>query len=204
METRQREGQRPAVFCLGLDWGRFPVRTRGNDEQASSVARAGRWNCRTETKKARSVVALSRVPRGERGAPVSPPAVNQVFGTRAIRQPYGHCDLVPGGCPASCPDAHRLTHGHRHVRNWASPDIGGFGQPCKSFCAASPAESKNFFGVMPAGQNASARGRRACEATQAAKAIPLPCGQGILQAMFWQRAVRSTIRMLVFAIAAKT
>ena len=27
-----------------------------------------------ETKKARSVVALSRVPRGERGAPVSPPA----------------------------------------------------------------------------------------------------------------------------------
>ena len=24
-----------------------------------------------------------------------------------------------GGCPASCPDAHRPTHGHRHVRNWA-------------------------------------------------------------------------------------
>ncbi len=26
-----------------------------------------------------------------------------------------------GGCPASCPDAHRPTHGHRHVRNWAHP-----------------------------------------------------------------------------------
>lgn len=29
-----------------------------------------------ETKKARSVVALSRVPRGERGTPVSPPAAD--------------------------------------------------------------------------------------------------------------------------------
>ena len=29
-------------------------------------------------------------------------------------------DLAPGGCPASCPDAHRPTHGHRHVRNRAA------------------------------------------------------------------------------------
>src|SRR5208282_4793018 len=28
-----------------------------------------------------------------------------------------------GGCPASCPDAHRPTHGHRHVRNWAISEI---------------------------------------------------------------------------------
>src|SRR5262249_44287276 len=28
-----------------------------------------------------------------------------------------------GGCPASCPDTYRLTHDHRHVRNWASPHI---------------------------------------------------------------------------------
>src|SRR5262249_50478004 len=28
-----------------------------------------------------------------------------------------------GGCPASCPDAHRPTHGHRHVRNWAIAHI---------------------------------------------------------------------------------
>ena len=32
-------------------------------------------------------------------------------------------DLAPGGCPASCPDAHRPTHGHRHVRNRATTHI---------------------------------------------------------------------------------
>src|SRR5580704_8699970 len=35
-------------------------------------------------------------------------------------------DLTPGGCPASCPDAHRPTHGHRHVRIWAKIEISGF------------------------------------------------------------------------------
>src|SRR4051794_34422240 len=29
-----------------------------------------------------------------------------------------------GGCPASCPDTYRLTHDHRHVRNWARAEIG--------------------------------------------------------------------------------
>src|SRR5215472_18640819 len=28
-----------------------------------------------------------------------------------------------GGCPASCPDTYRLTHDHRHVRNWARVQI---------------------------------------------------------------------------------
>src|ERR1700751_4069939 len=28
-----------------------------------------------------------------------------------------------GGCPASCPDTYRLTHDHRHVRNWAITEI---------------------------------------------------------------------------------
>src|SRR6202000_1283027 len=28
-----------------------------------------------------------------------------------------------GGCPASCPDTYRLTHDHRHVRNWARVPI---------------------------------------------------------------------------------
>src|SRR5215469_17387410 len=53
----------------------------------SRSARPARWTSlfgvdlwrADETKKARSVVALSRVPRGERGAPVSPPAAGQVF-----------------------------------------------------------------------------------------------------------------------------
>src|SRR5690349_2089507 len=89
-----------------------------------------------ETKKARSVVALSRVPRGERGAPVSPPAASQVFGAASDRRRWRPetCrlgDLTPGGCPASCPDAHRPTHGHRHVRIWAKNEISGFRSPRK-------------------------------------------------------------------------
>src|SRR5215217_8807283 len=51
----------------------------------SRSARPARWTSlfgvdlwkANETKKARSVVALSRVPRGERGAPVSPPAAGR-------------------------------------------------------------------------------------------------------------------------------
>jgi hypothetical protein len=43
MGTRRREGSRTLQCCLGLDWGVSPIRTRGNDEQASSVARAGLW-----------------------------------------------------------------------------------------------------------------------------------------------------------------
>src|ERR1044072_4369860 len=47
----------------------FPARSPGNEGQAFSVARAG-VGPPAETKKARSVVALRRVPRWERGAPV--------------------------------------------------------------------------------------------------------------------------------------
>jgi hypothetical protein len=42
--------------------GNFPARSPGNEGQAFSVARAG-VGMPVETKKARSVVALSRVPR---------------------------------------------------------------------------------------------------------------------------------------------
>ena len=38
-----------------------------------------------------------------------------------IRGPLGSSSL--GGCPASCPDTYRLTHDHRHVRNWAEAEI---------------------------------------------------------------------------------
>ncbi|WP_420968763.1 hypothetical protein [Bradyrhizobium sp. B120] len=49
--------------CAAVDWlGEFPARTPGNEGQAFSVARAG-VGLPVETKKARSVVALSRVPR---------------------------------------------------------------------------------------------------------------------------------------------
>src|SRR5437762_11993686 len=64
-----------------------------------------------ETKKARSVVALSRVPRGGRVTPVSPPAAG-----RESKESFG---FLLGVGPASCPDSHRPTHRHRHVRNWA-------------------------------------------------------------------------------------
>jgi hypothetical protein len=42
-----------------------------------------------------------------------------------------------GGCPASCPDTYRLTHDHRHVRNWARLEIGVLTQLCKIFFAMS-------------------------------------------------------------------
>ena len=60
----------------------------------------------TETKKARSVVALSRDPPLRAEFAGSPPAA-------------GFCT---DGLPASCPDPRRPTHDHRHVR---------FGQNCR-------------------------------------------------------------------------
>src|SRR5436190_583322 len=40
---------------------------------------------------------------------------------RLLRRPSVLSSL--GGCPASCPDTYRLTHDHRHVRNWARLEI---------------------------------------------------------------------------------
>src|SRR5690606_7693543 len=40
---------------------------------------------------------------------------------------------LSGGCPASCPDTYRPTHGHRHVRNWAGTEIWKTDRECKSF-----------------------------------------------------------------------
>ena len=106
--------------CLCLD-GRSPTARRA---RWTSLFSRRIWKP-AETKKARSVVALSCVPRGVRGSPVSPPAAGRCSGRlapgflpRDIRFPRAN-PLVPGGCPASCPDAHRPARGHRHVRNWA-------------------------------------------------------------------------------------
>ena len=41
--------------------------------------------------------------------------------------------LPSGGCPASCPDAHRPARDHRHVRNWATRDISDLRAQCKRF-----------------------------------------------------------------------
>src|SRR5262249_58313947 len=130
-----RECSRPA--SAALDWnGESPFRTAGNDEQASTVTRADWWKAGRD-QEARAVVALSRVPRGERGAPGSPPAAGPVVSE--LRRPRTSSlatvvsGLAPGGCPASCPDAHRPTHGHRHVRNWATPQVSAFSVGCKKF-----------------------------------------------------------------------
>ena len=62
MEARLGLGTRNRTFAA-VDWlGEFPARSPGNEGQAFSVARAG-VGMPVETKKARSVVALSRVPR---------------------------------------------------------------------------------------------------------------------------------------------
>ena len=61
MEAQRNQRLKPD--CAAVDWlGEFPARTPGNEGQAFSVARAG-VGMPVETKKARSVVALSRVPR---------------------------------------------------------------------------------------------------------------------------------------------
>src|SRR5215207_3446245 len=110
----------------------------------SRSARPARWTSlfgvdlwrANETKKARSVVALSRVPRWRTGC------AGFASGCRLW------CEeevSSPGGYPASCPDAHQPTHGHRHVRIWASPHIVGVALLCKSFYARQE-NPGDFFG----------------------------------------------------------
>ena len=164
METRRSLELRPN--CAAVGWvGNVPARSPGNEGQAFSVARAG-GGMPVETKKARSVVALSRVPRGERGAPVrlrlpvtvarSEATFNGIPGERCW--PFGEAILSDqltkrpsvssslGGCPASCPDTYRLTHDHRHVRNWARTQIRFLNRL-----------RKNFFGTRTNFLRASAR-----------------------------------------------
>ena len=112
------EDARPSVdtsstrSSAALDWnGETPHRTAGKDGQASSVTRAG-GGMPAETRKARSVVALSRVPCGEQGVPVSPPAAGQIswraFAPQAAGRPLvrlptdrhtatGTCEIGHGG-----------------------------------------------------------------------------------------------------------
>src|ERR1700712_4307394 len=48
-----------------------------------------------------------------------------------LKRPSASSSL--GGCPASCPDTYRLTHDHRHVRNWARVHISGLSLLCNIF-----------------------------------------------------------------------
>src|SRR5215212_1957930 len=46
--------------------------------------------------------------------------------------------LVPGDCPASCPDVHRPARGHRHVRMLGKAQIGAIARNLKGFLEFSP------------------------------------------------------------------
>ena len=95
-----------AVCCHGLDWGCAPLRA-WQDGQASSDNR----HSRRQTQK--SPIRRCFKPR----TPLSAGIAGFASGCRSHEQESEVTFL--GGCPASCPDAHRSTHGHRHVRNRA-------------------------------------------------------------------------------------
>src|SRR4051794_34557113 len=85
---RRRRALRPRS-CLCLE-GETPTARRA---RWTSLFGVDLWRA-DETKKARSVVALSCVPRGERGSPVSPPAAGRCSG----RGPFD-----PGSLPQGYP-----------------------------------------------------------------------------------------------------
>jgi|SRR5579883_508945 len=129
-----------------LPWfgGEDPVRTAGNEEQASSVARARGWNPGRDQKSPLRRCFKPRPPwrtrcagfasgcqssvrsckRSQTLVSLDASSARQFNLTSCPTRRLG--DLTPGGCPASCPDAHRPTHGHRHVRIWAKMEISGF------------------------------------------------------------------------------
>src|SRR4051794_16314444 len=103
METRAgRRALRPRS-CLCLE-GETPTARRA---RWTSLFGVDLWRA-DETKKARSVVALSCVPRGERGSPVSPPAAGRCSGRGSLRQNRGPClrDIHP---PRANPCPWRLS-----------------------------------------------------------------------------------------------
>ena len=112
METRRpRTGLTPGDAAL--DWMGVTLRTPGNDKQASSIARADIWKAGRD-QKSPFVVTLSHVPRLRAGC---------AGFASGCRLDFSKAKLLSGGCPASCPDARQPTRDHRHVRNWAEPQI---------------------------------------------------------------------------------
>ena len=95
-----------------LVWrGNFPVRTRGNDKQASSVLTFG---------------GPTRPKKPVRRCFKSRPSLRTRYAGFAsgCRLGVSRTRTFSGGCPASCPDAHQPARNHGHVRNWAGPEIG--------------------------------------------------------------------------------
>src|SRR5262245_20673159 len=116
MGTRPRYSTYPAHAAL--DWmGRSPVRTAGKDEQASSVTRAGGGDRQRPRKPDRRCFKPRPLLRAECAGFAS--GCRSDFLERFWL-------LSPGGWRASCPATYRPTHGHRHVRNWATIEITFF------------------------------------------------------------------------------
>ena len=104
-----------------LVWrGNIPVRTRGNDKQASSVLTFG---------------GPTRPKKPVRRCFKSRPSLRTRYAGFAsgCRLGVSRTRTFSGGCPASCPDAHQPARDHGHVRNWAGLEIG-----------ASPSDHKRF------------------------------------------------------------
>jgi hypothetical protein len=101
-----------------------PVRTWGNEKQASSVPTCG-GPARPKKPVRRCFKLRPPWSSGFAGfasgcrLEVSGPGAST--GAAAVEgyHPQGIGPKVPGGCPASRPDAHQPARGHRHVRNWA-------------------------------------------------------------------------------------
>ena len=106
-----------------LVWrGNVPVRTRGNDKQASSVLTFG---------------GPTRPKKPVRRCFKSRPSLRTRYAGFAsgCRLGVSRTRTFSGGCPASCPDAHQPARNHGHVRNWAGPEIGVVTPDHKSFLA---------------------------------------------------------------------
>ncbi len=181
METRGRHNAPPTRRCC--------LRLDGETPSARLAMRNKPLRCRPlegrRDQKSPSVVASSYVPRGVRGSPVFPPAAGccrgSVFPPGSPpwgSNPSGIDPKTPGGCPASCPDAHQPARGHRHVRNWARREIGLFAPAHKTLFGPAPGHFRPAAGQaertrIPACPSAAPKASRPPFLSQASAVIAL-------------------------------
>ena len=113
MGTRRHQGLSEPLKLPWLGLGRPRTALLAMNEQASTVTRADWWKSRRDL---RSPLRRCFKPRPLRRAECAGFA-------SSCRSDVLKSSHSPGGWPASCPATYRSTHGHRHVRNWASIEI---------------------------------------------------------------------------------